>query len=229
MGRHHVRANMDDHPEAREGLVERLRAAGELRSARVADAVRRVPREAFVPDDRRDRAYEDAAIDIGHGQVSTAPHLVARMTELLSLSPGDAVLEVGTGGGYHAAVMAEICGGENLATIEREPDLAERARRNLARTDYDEVSVVVGDGSRGLPRGAPYDRINVACAAPAVPDPLARQLSDGGRMTIPLGRDPGGSHTLYLVRKRGDRLDRTPHGPVKFVPLVGAYGFADGD
>lgn len=217
---------MDERREARDRLVDRLRRAGEISSSRVAEAMRRVPRHVFVPEERRDRAYEDVPLEIGHGQVVTAPHLVGRMTELLALDSGRRVLEIGTGSGYHAAVVAELVGGEHLVTVERVRALAGRARRALRRAGYGDVSVVVGDGSRGLPGGAPYDRINVTCATPEIPAPLRDQLGRGGRMTIPLGDTPRGSHTLYLVEKRDDRIDRTAHGPVRFVPLVGANGFA---
>lgn len=211
-----------DRTERVEALVETLRAAGELRSNSVERAIRAVPRHEFVPESLRDRAYEDTPLDIGRDQVVTAPHLVARMTELLELDPGLSVLEVGTGSGYHAAVIAELVGGEHVLTVERHGDLATRARRALAATGYSDVTVAVGDGSCGIRSHAPFDRINVTCAAPHVPEPLLDQLADGGRMVVPIGHE---GHVLELVRKRDGSVHRSTHGPVRFVPLVGECGF----
>lgn len=209
---------------ARRRLVEDLRGRGRLRSTQVAEAMETVPRHEFVPPTVRDRAYEDRPLEIGREQVVTAPHLVAGMTELLELQPGQSVLEIGTGSGYHAAVMAEVVGPENVFTVERFPDLARAARDALARAGYGDVTVVVGDGSRGLPGHPPFDRISVASVAPEIPRPLADQLAEGGRLVIPLGpRD--GPHELVLVTKRGGRLEQTDHGAVRFVPLVGEHGF----
>lgn len=214
----------DEAERARSRLVERLRETGYLHSAKVADAVATVPRHEFVPEGKCDRAYDDEPLRIGRGQVVTAPHLVARMSELLELSADPSVLEVGTGSGYHAAVLAELAGPEAVITLERFPDLAERARDALAGAGYGDVSIVVGDGSRGLPCLDPVDRINVTAVAPEVPDPLLEQLADGGRMVIPLGPREG-SHELVTVTKRDGRTERTRYGGVRFVPLVGDHGF----
>ena len=212
---------------ARDRLVDGLVAAGRLSAERVARAMRAVPRHEFVPEAVRDRAYEDRPLHIGREQVVTAPHLVAQMTELLDLRPGQTVLEVGTGSGYHAAVVAEIVGPENVFTIERFPDLAASARAALDRTGHGAVTVVVGDGSMGLPRHPPFDRINVTAVAPTVPGPLVDQLADGGRMVVPLGpRD--GPHELVVLTKRAGRVERTTRGRVRFVPLVGEHGFEGG-
>lgn len=209
---------------ARRRLVEDLRDRGRVYSTRVARAMATVPRHEFVPAPVRDAAYEDRPLEIGHGQVVTAPHLVADMTELLELRPGHRVLEIGTGSGYHAAVIAEVVDTENVVTIERVPELARSARTALVRTGYGGVSVVLADGSAGLPGGAPFDRITVASVAPAVPDPLLDQLAEDGRLVIPLGpRD--GPHELVLVTKRDDRVEQTKYGGVRFVPLVGEHGF----
>lgn len=209
---------------ARRRLVEALRESGQVYSMRVATAMATVPRHQFVPAAVRERAYEDRPLDIGHGQVVTAPHLVGRMTERLELRPGHRVLEVGTGSGYHAAVIAEIVGPEHVITVERVPPLAHPARAALDRAGYGAVSVVLADGSAGLSSAPHVDRISVAAVAPAVPDPLLDQLADGGRLVIPLGpRD--GPHELVLVTKRDGRVDRTAHGGVRFVPLVGEHGF----
>lgn len=211
-----------DRDERLDVLVEGLREAGELHSDEGERALRAVPRHEFVPRDLRHRAYEDEPLEIGQDQVVTAPHLVARMTELLQLAPGQSVLEVGTGSGYHAAVIAELVGATHLLSIERHQSLATRARRAVARTGYGDVTVVVGDGSCGLASHAPYDRINVTCACPHVPDPLVEQLSPDGRMVVPTGHD---HHVLELVRKRDGSVERTTHGRVRFVPLVGQCGF----
>lgn len=187
-----------------------------------------VPRHEFVPDQVKNRAYADTPLSIGRGQVITAPHLVAQMTELLELSQGHTVLEVGTGSGYHAAVIAEIVGPENVITIERFPELAKTARAALVRTGYEAVTVVLADGSRGLPCHPPFDRITVAAVTVDIPGPLLDQLVDVGRMVIPLGpRD--GPHELFLVAKHAGRVERARHGGVRFVPLIGEHGFGSDD
>lgn len=211
---------------ARQQLVAHLRARGHVYSEQVARAMETVPRHAFVPEGVRDHAYEDRPLRIGHEQVITAPHLVAQMAELLALGPGQEVLEIGTGSGYHAAVIAEIVGPENVFTIERFPDLARSARDALVRTGYGAVAVIVGDGSIGLPCHPPFDRITVTAVGPEIPAPLLDQLAEGGRMVIPLGpRD--GPHELVLVTKHDDRIERTSHGGVRFVLLIGEHGFED--
>ncbi|KAB1187894.1 MULTISPECIES: protein-L-isoaspartate(D-aspartate) O-methyltransferase [Haloferax] len=212
--------------QARKNLVTSLRERGYIYTRRVERAMGAVPRHEFVPDAVRGRAYADEPLDIGHGQVVTAPHLVAQMTELLELRPGQTVLEIGTGSGYHAAVLAEMVGPENVFTIERVPALAESARDALSRTGYGSVTVIVADGSGGLPDEAPFDRINVTSVAPEIPDPLVYQLADGGRMVIPLG-PRGGSQELVLVTNVDGRVEQTNYGGVRFVPLIGEHGFAD--
>lgn len=210
----------------RDRLVASLRDQGYVRSASVERALRAVPRAVFVPDEVRDRAYEDEPLDIGDGQVVTAPHLVARMCELLELRPGHRVLEVGTGCGYHAAVVAELVGAENVVSIERISRLARVARENLAQTGYGAVTVIVADGSEGYAARAPYDRIYAACAAPDVPPPLVEQLADEGRLLVPVGGRR--SQALVLVEKEHGRTSRITYDPVRFVPLVGEYGADDG-
>lgn len=216
-----------EEPErARQKLVEGLQERGYLYSTSVRRAMATVPRHEFVPESVRDRAYADEPLAIGRDQVVTAPHLVAQMTELLELSPGQTVLEIGTGSGYHGAVIAEIVGPENVITIERFPDLARAARDALRRTGYGAVTVIVGDGSRGLPCHSPFDRVNVTAVAPEIPDTLRDQLAENGRMVIPLGvRD--GTQQLVLVTKRDGRIERTRYGRVRFVPLIGEYGFPE--
>lgn len=206
-------------------LIERLRRHG-VADERVATALQRAPRHLFVPEEGRARAYVDEPLAIGEGQTISAPHMVALMALWLDLEPGLKVLEVGGGSGWHAAVTAELVSpGGRVWTVERLPALAAAAKRNLARTGYaDRVEVVVGDGSRGLPDHAPYDRIFVAAAAPGVPPPLVEQLADKGRLLVPVGDRTG--QELKLFEKTRPPLWRDL-GPVRFVPMVGEWGFRD--
>ena len=181
-----------------------------------------VPREAFVPAGLGELAYADEALPIEHGQTISQPLMVALMTELLEPDPGDRVLDVGTGTGYQAAVLAAM--GCSVLGIERIPELAAEARERLAALGYGEaVEIRVGDGSMGAPDDGPWWHILVAAAAPSVPDALAAQLGDGGRLVIPVGRR--WEQELVLVERRGPRLHTTSHGPCVFVPLVGAAGY----
>lgn len=205
-------------------MVEhQLRGRG-IRDARVLDAMGTVPRERFVPDEARRRAYADEALPIDRGQTISQPWIVARMTELLAPQPGDHVLELGTGSGYQAAVLATI--GAHVTTLERHPELAETARERLAALGLsDRIEVRSADGSLGDPDGAPYDGIMVTAAAPSIPTELRDQLADRGRLVIPVGsRD---RQTLMLVVRHGNDWTETPHGGCVFVPLVGPGGFAE--
>jgi protein-L-isoaspartate(D-aspartate) O-methyltransferase len=201
----------------REAMVEvQLRARG-IADERVLAAMARVPREQFVPPELRDRAYDDAALPIGEGQTISQPYMVARICEELALRGGERVLDVGTGSGYQAAVLAELAG--EVHSIERIAALAERAQEILG----DRVRVHVGDGSRGLPESAPYAAIAVAAAAPGLPEALYDQLEPRGRLVVPIG---GRWEQLLQV------IVRTPEGPAvartvpcRFVPLIGEGGF----
>ena len=184
----------------------------------------RVPRELFVPDNLRHLAYADGALPIGFGQTISQPFIVATICSLLGLSGEERVLDVGTGSGYQAAVLAELA--DEVVTIERVPELAEQARAALRQAGYDNVDVRLGDGSLGVPERAPYDGIAVAAAAPTVPPALYDQLAEGGRLVVPRGGRSG--QELVLV-------ERTPQGPVerrsvtcRFVPLLGEEGFPGG-
>jgi protein-L-isoaspartate(D-aspartate) O-methyltransferase len=220
---------------ARERLVERLVREGYIRSEKVKRAMLRVPRELFVPEDLKRLAYEDTPLPIGFGQTISAPHMVALMTEYADLDVGMKVLEVGTGSGYHAAVIAEIVAPSDVPrerwghvySVERIRELAEFARRNLERAGYaDRVTVIVGDGSKGYPPEAPYDRIIVTAAAPDIPGPLIDQLKPGGKMVIPIG-DRYLQH-LYVVEKdEKGRLHYRSVTPCLFVPLIGEYGWKE--
>ena len=217
--------SMTDQAAAKGRLILSLLRMGYIDSSEVEAAMRSVPREEFVLHELRDDAYVDTPLPIGSGQTISAPHMVAIMAEKLRLRPGMKVLEVGAGSGYHAAVVAELVRpGGHVYTVERVEGLAEFARKNLQRAAYSEdVTVVVGDGSKGLPEHAPYDRIFVACGAPSVPSPLLDQLAEGGLMLVPVG----GLHyqDLIKVEKREGKIIRTNEGGCVFVPLVGEHGY----
>lgn len=210
-------------PPDRQTMVARQLRARDISDERVLEAMERVPRELFVPDDERRRAYADAALPIGHGQTISQPYMVARIAEALALRPGDHALDVGTGSGYQAAVLAEL--GADVVTIERIPELAQSARASLAAAGYPQVDVRVGDGTLGVPELAPFDAIAVAAAAPAFPETLYEQLRPRGRLVVPVG----GEHMQRL-----EVIVRSPEGPAvvhsvpcRFVPLVGREGFGD--
>jgi protein-L-isoaspartate(D-aspartate) O-methyltransferase len=198
----------------RDGFLRSL--ATRVRDERVLDAMASVPRELFVMPTMAAAAYEDAPLRIGHGQTISQPTLVARMVEMLELRPTDRVLDVGTGSGYHAAVLSRLC--EHVWGVELEQQLALRASRALAQAGIDNVTVVAGDGSRGLPERAPFDAINVAAAAhDEVPPALEQQLALGGRLVAPVADD--GGEQLVLVRRHEAGFERARLEPVRFVPL----------
>lgn len=207
---------------ARAAMVERqLRARG-IADERVLAAMASVPREAFLDERQRGYAYADEALPIESGQTISQPYVVARMTELLATHPGDRILEIGTGSGYQAAILAAI--GCRVTSIERHPELAEAARARLAGIPpADTVEVRVGDGTLGAPDGAPWDGIIVTAAAPAVPASLREQLADGARLVIPVGSRM--RQDLLVVTRRGDEWTEQSDGAVVFVPLIGDEGF----
>jgi protein-L-isoaspartate(D-aspartate) O-methyltransferase len=187
----------------------------------VLDAMARVPRELFVDEGDRKRAYLDMPLRIGYGQTISQPYMVAIMCQTADVQEGDRVLDIGTGSGYQAAVLAEL--GAEVHTIERIPELAEKAKERLRTAGYESVEVNVGDGSLGLPEHAPYDAIIVAAAAPDMPESLYGQLVSGGRLIIPVG-GPMGQRLEVIVRSpEGPAITRSV--PCRFVPLVGAEGF----
>ena len=215
---------MDEYYEKRRRMVEKLKEELNI-SERVAEAMLKVPRHLFVPPEYRKEAYNDYPLPIGYDQTISAPHMVAIMCELLELGEGMKVLEIGTGSGYHAAVVAELVGKSGrVITIERIPELAKRAEEVLRSLGYDNVVVIVGDGSEGYEEEAPYDRIYVTATAPDIPPPLVEQLKEGGKMVIPVGNF---NQYLYLIEKRDGRIERRNMGPVRFVPLIGKFGFKD--
>nr|WP_255668293.1 protein-L-isoaspartate O-methyltransferase [Methanocella sp. CWC-04] len=206
----------------RKDLISRLGFEGI--SSRVLDAIEAVPRHKFVPEDEEELAYYDTPLSIGDGQTISAPSMVAVMCDVLDIREGMKVLEVGTGLGYHSAVMSLLAKPGKIYTVERFADLAERARSILGELGYDNVEVFVSDGSEGLAQFAPYDRISVACAAPKVPEPLIEQLKENGKMVIPVGKY---TQELVLVEKIEGKVRMHDRGGVAFVPMVGKYGFKE--
>jgi protein-L-isoaspartate(D-aspartate) O-methyltransferase len=211
---------MDD-SGLRQAMVDHVASyPAELRvdDARVLSAMRKVPRHEFVPERVRHLAYEDTPLDIGEGQTISQPYMVGFMSQAVALKPGDKVLEVGTGSGYQAALLAEL--GAQVYTIEIKEPLARRAQETLQRLGYGNVQVKAGDGYKGWPEAAPFDAVIVTCAPERVPQPLVDQLKEGGRLVIPLG--PESSHQeLRVYRKTGTGLRETARMPVRFVPMTG--------
>ena len=198
----------------RGGLAAWLRRRG-IFDERVLAAMAAVPRDVFVPPELRAEAWENTSLPIGAGQTISQPYVVARMCELLALRGDETVLDVGTGSGYHAAVLGHLAA--RVVSIERHASLSREAEGALAEAGIGNVSLVVGDGALGYPPAAPYDAINVAAgSARGVPAARTGQLADGGRLVIPSGV----AQRLVLIRRRGDRLEQERHDPVRFVPLV---------
>ncbi|MEW5869233.1 MAG: protein-L-isoaspartate(D-aspartate) O-methyltransferase [Chloroflexota bacterium] len=204
-------------------MVETQIAARGVRNRRVLEAMRSVPRHAFVQPEYHHLAYTDGPLPIGSGQTISQPYIVALMSELLELRGMETVLEVGTGSGYQAAILAHLA--RQVYTIERHASLARFAARILADLELDNVHVHVGDGSLGLPEQAPFDAIIVTAAAPRLPQPLLEQLQDNGRLVIPVG-SRGGQY-LERWRRRGQEYSQESLLPVAFVPLVGEQGWQD--
>lgn len=188
-----------------------------LTNQRVLAALGKVPRHEFVPEDLRSRAYDNGPLPIGYDQTISQPFVVAFMTEKLEPKPTDRVLEIGTGSGYQAAVLAELVA--EVYTIEIVEPLAQRAEADLKRLGYTNIHVRAGDGYQGWPEAAPFDAIIVTCAPERVPQPLIDQLKDGGRMIVPVGA--GGSQELVMLHKRGGQLEKRAVLPVRFVPMTG--------
>jgi protein-L-isoaspartate(D-aspartate) O-methyltransferase len=213
-----------DRNPAREAMVaQQLRGRG-IRDERILKAMSELPRELFIPGWRSELAYEDGALPIAAGQTISQPYVVARMTELLAPREGDRVLEVGTGSGYQTAILALM--GCKVVSYERQPELAETARRHLRDLGLsDNVEIRLGDGSAGDPSGELYDGILVTAAAPRIPEGLREQLADGGRLVIPVG--PRDHQQLVVVERHGNEWHERSDGPVVFVPLVGEGGYPE--
>jgi protein-L-isoaspartate(D-aspartate) O-methyltransferase len=210
-----------DFDEARQRMVRAQIAARGLHDPRVLAAMRTVPRHLFVPPAERALAYEDRPLPIGEGQTISQPFMVAAMTAALSPPADGRVLEVGTGSGYQAAVLAQLA--REVISIERHAPLATRAEAALADAGVANVRVVVGDGSQGLPDEAPFDGILVTAGAPSVPEALREQLADGARLVIPVG--PPTHQVLTIITRRGTSFDQQSSEACVFVPLIGRFGW----
>ncbi len=208
----------DPYREVRLRMVTQTIEARGVTDPQVLRAMRTVPRHLFVPPDYRDQAYADRPLPIGYGQTISQPYIVAWMTELLNVQPGDKVLEIGTGSGYQAAVLAELESVE-VYSVEIIPELAQQAAERLEALGYN-VHLKQGDGYYGWPEHAPYDAIIVTAAPDHLPHPLVTQLKDGGRLVIPIG-PPGGYQSLWQFTRHGDDLQARNLGGVAFVPLTG--------
>ena len=204
-------------------MVEQQVASRGVGSKLVLDAMRRVPRELFVPEPLRDLAYADGPLSIGEGQTISQPYIVALMVEALCLYGGEKVLEIGTGSGYAAAVLAEIA--SQVYTIERIGQLAQKAQTVLEEIGYDNIQVIEGDGTLGWPQQAPYDAIVVTAGGPEVPESLKNQLKAGGRLVIPVGADMYNQELLRVTRVSDSEFRSENLEYVRFVPLIGEEGW----
>jgi len=209
----------------RERMVARQIAARGIADPRLLAAMRDVPREAFVPDHLRARAFDDSPLPIEAGQTISQPYIVALMIEAARLRVDDRVLEIGAGSGYAAAVMAQLAG--RVLAVERHAVLARLAAARMERLGFANVTIVEGDGSNGLPDEAPFDAILVAATGPDVPEVLLEQLAEGGRLVMPIGAAHGLQSLIRMTRLAPGRFERADLGGVRFVPLIGAHGFRE--
>lgn len=212
---------MEEYQRLRDLMVATQLIPRGIKDERVLRAMRKVPRHLFMPDSVRYSAYEDMAMSIGEGQTISQPYMVAIMTELLELTGTEKVLEIGTGSGYQAAILAELA--DEVYTVERISDLAERASETLKALGYDNIHVVTGDGTVGLAERSPFDGIIVTAAAPAIPKPLVDQLKEGGKIVAPVGERF--SQILLKGRKERGSLIEEYSTPCAFVPLIGKHGW----
>jgi protein-L-isoaspartate(D-aspartate) O-methyltransferase len=208
---------------ARRAMIEKQIERRGVRDARVLNAMRAVPRHAFVPSELRSQAYDDAPLPIGAGQTISQPYMVAAMTAALKLLGNERVMEVGAGSGYQAAVLSILC--REVVTLEYRAELATATARRLAEMHYDNIHVHCGDGTLGLLEMAPFDAILVAAGAPAPPPPLLAQLAEGGRLVIPVGTLE--NQELQLIERRNNMFQTTVLDNCRFVPLIGAHGWKD--
>ena len=215
--------NQSDFDTARQRMVATQLKARGIAVPWVLRAMGQIPRHLFVPEKLRSRAYDDCAVGIGEGQTISQPYMVALMTKLLDLEPGDRVLEVGTGSGYQSAILAALA--QEVVSIERQPALAVKARTTLAALGFDNVTVLVADGTKGHAEGAPYDAIIVTAGGPRVPAPLGRQLAIGGRLVCPVG--PRDVQDLLRLVRTEDGLKQEASIRCSFVPLIGAEGWRE--
>jgi protein-L-isoaspartate(D-aspartate) O-methyltransferase len=214
-----------DFKELREYMVKTQLIPRGITDERVLEAMRRVPRHLFMPEPIRQRAYDDMALSIGEGQTISQPYMVAVMTELLELKGDEKVLEIGTGSGYQAAVLAELT--KDVYTVERIAELAEKAKEKFLSLKYETIHVKLSDGTLGWPEEAPFDRIIITAGTPQLPDPLLEQLAVGGIIVGPVGDRT--SQQLIKLRKKKDKLEEEYHTSCIFVPLIGEYGWKSDD
>ncbi len=215
----------DPYREARLAMVERQIKARGVKNPLVLKAMQEVPRHEFIPEGSRKQAYADRPLPIGRGQTISQPYIVAYMTQLLRLCGGENVLELGTGCGYQAAILAHIA--RMVYSIELYPELAEQARQNLDRLGYHNVEITCGDGTLGWPEHAPFDGIIATASGPSVPEPLKEQLAVGGRLVMPIGEYRFGQYVVRVTRGGGDNFHMERLLDVAFVPLVGKYGWPE--
>ena len=212
----------DRHKQEREAMVrDQIRARG-VRSEKVLDALRKVQRHLFVPDERAEAAYSDRPLPIGHGQTISQPYIVGFMTDLLEVEPDHKVLEIGTGSGYQAAILGELAG--EVFSIEIVEPLGNRARETLAALGYEHVQLRIGNGYLGWPEAAPFDRIIVTAAPEEMPQALVDQLKPGGRLLAPVGPVYGAQEIILLDKDVSGKVRRRAVLPVRFVPMVGKPG-----
>jgi protein-L-isoaspartate(D-aspartate) O-methyltransferase len=214
-----------DFETLRKEMVDRQIAARDVRDERVLEALRMVPREAFVPERLAEFAYDDTPLPIGEEQTISQPFVVALMAEAMEIQPGDKVLEIGAGSGYAAAVLSRLA--REVWTIERHPSFVRQARGRMARLGYQNVYVFHGDGTLGWPERAPYDAIVVAAGGPEVPPALLAQLAPGGRLVIPIGPDLRTQNLVRVRRHQDGSVVREDLGGVRFVPLIGVQGWPE--
>ncbi len=214
---------MDKYQKLREWMVDTQIVERGIRDKRVIWAMKKVPRHLFVPEEVIDDAYDDRALPIGHGQTISQPYIVALMTELLELKGDERVLEIGTGSGYQAAILAELA--REVHTIERIQALAEEAVKKFEKMGYKNIKVYIKDGTEGLPELAPFDRIIITAATPDIPSPLVSQLKEKGIIVAPTG-ERYSQYLLKAVKSRGE-LEKHYLIPVAFVPLIGKYGWKE--
>lgn len=214
---------MDKYKKLREWMVEEQIIERGIRDNRVIETMKKVPRHLFVPEEIIDEAYDDRALPIGHGQTISQPYIVALMTELLELKGDEKILEIGTGSGYQAAILAELS--KEVHTIERVKPLADEAQRKFEKLGYKNIKVYIKDGTEGLPEEAPFDRIIITAATPDLPQPLIEQLKKGGIIVAPVGE----RYSQHLIKgiKRDKDLKKHYIIPVAFVPLIGKYGWQE--
>jgi protein-L-isoaspartate(D-aspartate) O-methyltransferase len=215
--------NTNSRADERFRMVERQIIARGITNPRILTAMRQIPRHFFIPPPYDRTAYDDNPLPIGNGQTISQPYIVALMTDLLNPGPDDRVLELGTGSGYQTAILAALA--KHVVTIERIPAVADLARSNLSRSGITNIDLIVGDGTTGYPPSAPFNAILITAAAPQIPQPLIDQLAEGGRLVVPVG----GQDLQELVRitRTGNRTMESRYGGVRFVPLIGRYGWEE--